>query len=59
MKGDLAMLNQDIWNIFKKTGNIEAYLYYKEYDRVVGSREKNYDDALEMQLLQESKTNSL
>lgn len=27
------MLNQTMWDIFKKTGNINAYLYLKEYDK--------------------------
>lgn len=34
MKGDFEMLNSCMWNIFKKTGNIEAYLYLSELDRL-------------------------
>lgn len=26
------MLNEIMWNIFKKTGNINAYLYMKDYE---------------------------
>lgn len=26
------MLNKTMWNIFKGTGNVYAYLYVKEYD---------------------------
>lgn len=29
------MLDQIIWNVFEKTGSVEAYLYYK---RCVGDR---------------------
>lgn len=32
-KGDLLMLNKTMWDIFKKTGNINAYLYLKEYEK--------------------------
>ncbi|MBU5675683.1 YqzL family protein [Alkaliphilus sp. MSJ-5] len=27
------MLNETMWNIFKETGNIYAYLYTKDYDK--------------------------
>ncbi|GEM_PF-2042821 len=33
MKGELLMLNETMWNIFKETGNIYAYLYTKDYDK--------------------------
>ncbi len=42
MKGDFIMLNNEMWNIFKKIGNIEAYLYYKQYNKI----SKYKDDSL-------------
>lgn len=33
MKGDLSMLSKIMWNIFKETGNIYAYLYVMECNR--------------------------
>lgn len=30
LKGDYYMINNCVWNIFKTTGNIEAFLYLKK-----------------------------
>lgn len=41
MKGDLLMLNETMWNIFKETGNIYAYLYTKDYDKHCSNKSNN------------------
>lgn len=47
-----------MWNIFKKTGNIEAYLYCKAYKDYIQSKEE--DTVIpEVQLLESIQTNSL
>ena len=40
MKGDLFMLNKIMWNIFKETGNINAYLYVRECNEYSGKCNK-------------------
>lgn len=40
-RGLFHMLNKEMWKVFKKTGNIEAYLYYKQYHNMVKSKEGN------------------
>lgn len=35
------MLNETMWNIFKETGNIEAYLYVSEYNKKYDQKQKN------------------
>ncbi|ARE88125.1 YqzL family protein [Clostridium formicaceticum] len=52
------MLNKKMWNIFKKTGNIEAYLYCKEYKDYIKSKEEDVNVS-EIQLLQSVQTNTL
>lgn len=38
------MLNKAMWNIFKETGNLYAYLYVKEYNKYYYS--KNEDNTI-------------
>ena len=44
MKGDLLMLNKDMWNIFKETGNIYAYLYVNEYNKNYCQENKDHSN---------------
>lgn len=37
------MLKEEMWNIFKVTGDIEAYLYYKKSDVCDLSNKKDED----------------
>lgn len=35
------MINKTMWNIFEETGNIEAFLYINEHDKLYNEQEKN------------------
>jgi len=35
------MLNKTMWNIFKETGNIYAYLYVKDYNKQYCDKNEN------------------
>lgn len=52
------MLNNKMWSIFKKTGNIEAYLYYKLCnDKLKPS--KDHLTTQQLQMIETTKINSL
>lgn len=52
------MLNNKMWNIFKKTGSIEAYLYCKKYSDGLMPRE-NHSIKSQLQAIETTKINSL
>lgn len=47
-----------MWSIFKKTGNIQAYLYCKEYSNYTEITEEQKVN-VDIQLFQTNKTNSI
>lgn len=45
IKGEIDMLKELFWDAFKKSGNIEAYIFYKELDEHHKREEnKNLDE---------------
>lgn len=38
------MLNKTMWNIFKQTGNVYAYLYVKQYDKDYYDEEERHEN---------------
>ena len=58
MRGDFAMLYNKMWSIFKKTGNIEAYLYCVQSNRKIQSNE-NKSMTAQIQMMETTKINSL
>lgn len=52
------MLNNNMWNIFKKTGNIEAYLYYRQYKKMLEFKENQLLGS-QIQMIETTKTSSV
>lgn len=52
------MLYNKMWSIFKKTGNIEAYLYCVQSNRKIQSNE-NKSMTAQIQMMETTKINSL